>query len=174
MIDFIENNKADYGVEPICKILPIAPSTYYRAKALVDNLLRRSRRCQHDVYLLFEITRIWQDSNCCYGARKVWRQLKSEGVQAARCTVERLMRKHQLQGVWRGKGKRTTVSDDKQQRADDLVKRNFTASLLTLAKQCFSGLLILLIFRPIAVGSTPLLLLMSLPVLSSAGRSPAR
>lgn len=128
MLAFIENNKADYGVEPICRILPIAPSTYYRAKALADNPLRRSKRRQHDDYLIHEITRIWQDSKCRYGARKVWQQLKIEGVQVARCTIERLMRKHQIQGVWRGKGKRTTVSDDKQQRADDLVKRNFTAS----------------------------------------------
>ena len=78
-------------------------------------------------FYLNEIKCIWQDSKCRYGTRKVWKQLKSEGIHPARCTVERLMRQHSMQGIWRGKGKITTKSRDDQKRADDLVNRDFTA-----------------------------------------------
>lgn len=77
-------------------ILLIAPSTYYRAKDLFDNSLRRSKRRQHDDYLLIEITRICQNSKCRYGARKFWQQLKAEGVKVARCTI---MKNQDLQDV---------------------------------------------------------------------------
>ncbi|KKK71748.1 hypothetical protein LCGC14_2910810, partial [marine sediment metagenome] len=88
---------------------------------------KRSLRSQHDDYYISEIKRIWQDSKCRYGARKVWQQMKADGLQVARCTVERLMKQYELQGVWRGKGKITTNSRDDQKRADDLVNRNFNA-----------------------------------------------
>ncbi len=127
MVDFIDDHKQQYGVELICRVLPIAPSTYYRAKELEESPEKRSQRSQHDDYYLSEIKRIWQDSKCRYGACKVWQQLKSEGIHAARCTVERLMRQHGMQGIWRGMGKITTKSRDDQQRADDLVNRDFTA-----------------------------------------------
>ncbi len=127
MFDFIDDHKQQYGVEPICRVLPIAPSTYYRAKELEENPEKRSQRSQHDDFYLNEIKRIWKDSKCRYGARKVWKQLKSESVHPARCTVERLMRQHGMQGIWRGKGKITTQSRDDQKRADDLVNRNFNA-----------------------------------------------
>ena len=127
MVDFIDDHKQQYGVEPICRVLPIAPSTYYRAKELEESPEKRSQRSQHDEFYLGEIKRIWKDSKCRYGARKVWKQLKSEGVHPARCTVERLMRQHGMQGIWRGKGKITTKSRDDQIRADDLVNRNFSA-----------------------------------------------
>ena len=127
MIQFIDDNKHLYGVELICRVLPIAPSTYYRAQDLSDNPHKRSLRSQHDDYYLSEIKRIWQDSKCRYGARKVWQQMKADGLKVARCTIERLMRQHGLQGVWRGKGKITTHSRDDQKRADDLVNRNFSA-----------------------------------------------
>ena len=127
MVDFIDDHKPQYGVEPICRVLPIAPSTYYRAKELEFSPEKRSQRSQHDDFYLNEIKRIWKDSKCRYGARKVWKQLKSEGVHPARCTVERLMRQHGMQGIWRGKGKITTKSRDDQKRADDLVNRNFNA-----------------------------------------------
>ena len=127
MIQFIEDNKHLYGVELICRVLPIAPSTYHRAKYLEDCPEKRSFRSQHDDFYISEIKHIWQDSKCRYGARKVWQQMKADGLKVARCTVERLMRQHGLQGVWRGKGKITTNSRDDQKRADDLVNRNFSA-----------------------------------------------
>lgn len=127
MIQFIEDNKHLYGVELICRVLPIAPSTYHRAKYLEDCPEKRSFRSQHDDFYISEIKHIWQDSKCRYGARKVWQQMKADGLNVARCTVERLMREHGLQGIWRGKGKITTNSRDDQKRADDLVNRNFSA-----------------------------------------------
>ena len=127
MIQFIEDNKHLYGVELICRVLPIAPSTYYRAKDLEDNPEKRSQRSQYDDFYLSKIKRIWQDSKCRYGARKVWQQIKVDGIEVARYTVERLMIAQNMQGVWRGKGKITTNSRDDQKRADDLVNRNFNA-----------------------------------------------
>ena len=99
MVQFIDDYRGSYGVEPICRVLPIAPSTYYRAKELGETPEKRSQRSQHDDFYLNEIKRIWKNSKCRYGARKVWQQLKSEGIHAARCTVERLMRQHGMQGT---------------------------------------------------------------------------
>ncbi|MGP9512729.1 IS3 family transposase [Psychrobacter sp. AOP5-GZ1-6] len=127
MVNSIDDHKNNYGIEPICRVLSIAPSTYYRAKYLECYPEQRSFRRQHDDFYTSEIRRIWQDSKCRYGARKVWQQMKADGIHVARCTVERLMKQHSLQGVWRGKGKITTHSRDDQKRADDLVNRNFNA-----------------------------------------------
>ena len=127
MIKFIDDNKSEYGTQAICIILPIAPSTYYRAKDLESYPEKRSLRSQHDDYYLSEIKRIWKNSKCRYGARKVWQQMKADGLKVARCTVERLMKQYGMQGVWRGKSKITTNSCDDQKRADDLVNRNFSA-----------------------------------------------
>ncbi|WP_201531566.1 MULTISPECIES: IS3 family transposase [unclassified Psychrobacter] len=127
MVQFIDDYRGSYGIELICRVLPIAPSTYHRAKDLECCPEKRSLRSQHDDYYLSEIRRIWQNSKCRYGARKVWQQMKADGLKVARCTVERLMSQHGLQGVWRGKGKITTNSRDDQKRADDLVNRNFNA-----------------------------------------------
>ena len=127
MVDFIHNNKDRYGVEAICRILPIAASTYYRALDLVDNPEHRAKRALHDLHHAEQIKRIWKESLGRYGVRKVWQQLKREGYVIARCTVARLMQKLGIQGVWRGKNKQTTRSRADQKRADDLVKRNFRA-----------------------------------------------
>jgi len=127
MMQFIDDNKHLYGIELICRVLPIAPSTYHRAKYLECYPEQRSLRQQHDEFYISEIKRIWQDSKCRYGARKVWQQMKANGLEVARCTVERLMKQYGLQGVWRGKGKITTHSRNDQKRADDLVNRNFNA-----------------------------------------------
>jgi len=127
MVNFIDNNKQFYGIELICRVLPIAPSTYHRAKYLKCCPEKRSLRSQHDDFYITEIRRIWQDSKCRYGVRKVWQQMKADGTHVARCTVERLMKQHELQGVWRGKGKITTHSRADQKRADDLVNRDFNA-----------------------------------------------
>ena len=97
MIQFIDDHKNNYGVELICRVLPIAPSTYHSAKDLEDCPEKRSLRSQHDDYYLSEIKRIWQDSKCRYGARKVWQQMKADGLKVARCTVERLMKQYGLQ-----------------------------------------------------------------------------
>jgi len=123
-----ENGK--YGVESICKILPIAPSTYYRIKDEQTNPEKQSRRKQNDTYLMEQIKQIWQNSGCRYGIRKVWHKLKQDGLpKLARCTVERLMKKLGIQGVWRGKGKITTKQRDDQDKPNDLVKRKFTADV---------------------------------------------
>ena len=127
MVDFIHNNKDLYGVDAICRILPIAASTYYRTLDLADNPEHRAKRDLHDEHHAEQIQRIWKESSGRYGVRKVWQQLKREGYIIARCTVARLMQKLGIQGVWRGKNKQTTRSRDDQKRAPDLVKRNFRA-----------------------------------------------
>ena len=127
MVDFIHNNKDRYGVDAICRILPIAASTYYRTLDLADNPEHRAKRDLHDEHHAEQIKRIWKESSGRYGVRKVWQKLKREGYVIARCTVARLMQKLGIQGVWRGKNKQTTRSREDQKRADDLVKRNFSA-----------------------------------------------
>jgi putative transposase len=132
MMDFIHNNKEPYGVEAICRILPIAPSTYYRTLDLCDEKHcfareHRAKRDLHDQHHAEQIKRIWKESSGRYGVRKVWQKLRHEGYVIARCTVARLMQQLGIQGVWRGKNKQTTRSRDDQKSADDLVKRNFKA-----------------------------------------------
>ena len=128
MVKFIDDEKKKYGVESICRILPIAPSTYYRIKDEQENPEKQSRRKQSDKHLIEQIKQIWQDSGCRYGIRKVWHKLKQDCMpKLGRCTVERLMKQLGIQGVWRGKGKITTKQRPGQQSPDDLVKRNFSA-----------------------------------------------
>jgi beta-phosphoglucomutase-like phosphatase (HAD superfamily) len=103
MVAFSDAHKAEYGVEPICKQLPIAPSTYYERKARAIDPDRLPWRAQRDQALEAEIQRVWEENFQMYGARKVWRQLKREGFGVARCTVERLMAMLGLQGAVRGK-----------------------------------------------------------------------
>ena len=103
MVDFIRDHKALYGVEAICQILPIASSTYYRQLDLVQNPEKHSKRDLHDQHYAEQIKLIWQESHGRYGIRKVWQQLKQEGYSIARCTVTRLMKQLEIQGVWRGK-----------------------------------------------------------------------
>ena len=160
MVDFIHNNKALYGVDAICRILPIAASTYYRTLALVNNPEFRAKRALHDLHHAEQIKRIWQESLGRYGIRKVWQQLRREGYVIARCTVVRLMRKLNIQGVWRGKNKQTTRSRDDQKRADDLVKRNFSADHPDPCEAVLLRLLTSPIFKPIQAGCIPHLLLM--------------
>ena len=105
----------------------ISASTYYRTLDIAENPEHRAKRDLHDLHHAEQIKRIWKESSGRYGVRKVWQQLKREGYVIARCTVVRLMKKLGIQGVWRGKNKYTTRSRDDQKRADDLVKRNFTA-----------------------------------------------
>jgi transposase InsO family protein len=128
MVDFINDHRDEYGVEPICKVLPIAPSTYHEQRARQVDPTRRPERLIRDAWLLEEIERVWKENRSVYGARKVWLQLKREGIPVARCTVERLMRKNGLHGVVRGRRyKITTIVDEAAQRPADLVKRDFSA-----------------------------------------------
>jgi transposase InsO family protein len=128
MVSFIDDHRDTYGVEPICRVLPIAPSTYYALKAREADPSRLPRRLVRDERLREEIERVWKENRAVYGARKVWLQLKREGFEVARCTVERLMAQMGLRGVSRGRAfKRTTIVDDASQRPADLVQRNFRA-----------------------------------------------
>ena len=128
MVSFIDEHRGSYGVEPICAMLPIAPSTYYQHKAQQANPDRVSDRSKRDAALLPEIQRAWAENFQVYGARKVWRQLNREEIPVARCTVERLMQDLGLSGVVRGRKVKTTISDDTAARPSDLVCREFTAS----------------------------------------------
>ena len=128
MVSFIDEHRDEYGVEPICAQLPIAPSTYYEHKAREADPGRLPPRVRRDRELSDEIQRVWDENFCVYGARKVWRQLNREQFAVARCTVERLMRILGLQGVVRGQTCRTTVSDNTADRPPDLVQRQFTAT----------------------------------------------
>ncbi len=128
MTSFIDEHRGEYGVEPICKQLPIAPSTYYEQKAREDDPERLPDRTRRDSALEIVIRRVWEENFEVYGARKVWRQLNRECIEVARCTVERLMKRLGIQGVTRGAKCWTTVSDDTLARPVDLVNRQFTAT----------------------------------------------
>jgi putative transposase len=128
MVAFIDAHRAEYGVESICKQLPIAPSTYYEQKSRQADPSRLPPRVRRDAELSGSIRRVWEENFRAYGARKVWRQLRREGVPAARCTVERLMRREGLCGVVRGRKKRTTIPADAAQCPLDRVQRQFVAS----------------------------------------------
>jgi len=128
MVNFIDQHRDVYGVEPICAELPIAPSTYYEYKAREADPERLPARHRRDTWLEVEIRRVWEENFRVYGVRKVWKQLNREQFRVARCTTERLMQKLGLQGVKRGKGYKTTIPDDAAARPADLVNRNFTAT----------------------------------------------
>lgn len=127
MIAFIDDHRVAYGVEPICKVLPIAPSTYHAHVAKRIDAGKRSARARRDAELKIEIERVFAENFGVYGARKVWRQLQREGFDVPRCTVERLMADLGLQGVVRGKPVRTTVSDKAAPCPLDHVNRQFHA-----------------------------------------------
>ncbi len=128
MVSFIDEYRSAYGVEPICKELPIAPSTYYEQKSRETDPARIPVRAKSDRNREIEIRRVWDENFQVYGVRKVWRQLKREQFKIARCTVERLMKKLGIQGVVRGAKCWTTKSDDDLFRPSDLVKRQFSAT----------------------------------------------
>ena len=127
MIAFIDDHRAVHGVEPICRLLPIAPSTYYEHVARRRDPARLSGRAKRDAELRTMIQRVREENFQVYGVRKVWRQLRREGVEVARCTVARLMQAMGLRGVVRGKAFRTTVSDKAAPCPLDRVNRIFKA-----------------------------------------------
>jgi len=127
MIPRGDDHRDVHGVEPICPLLPIAPSTYHAHRARRDDPSRLPARAKRDAELRTEIARVHAENFGVYGVRKVWRQLKREGFAVARRTVERLMRVMGLQGAVRGKRIRTTVPDPAQPCPRDKVNRQFQA-----------------------------------------------
>jgi putative transposase len=127
MIAFIDDHREAYGVEPICKVLPIAPSTYHEHAARHRDPARLSERAKRDEVLKREVQRVFDETFRVYGVRKVRRQLKREGFEVARCTVARLMRALGLEGIVRGKTIRTTMSDKAAPCPLDRVNRQFQA-----------------------------------------------
>ena len=127
MIAFIDDHRGSYGVEPICRVLPIAPSTYHAHAAQRADPTKASPRARRDMTLVVQIRRVHEENFDLYGARKVWRQLGREGVVVARCTVERLMRSMGLRGIVRGKETRTTIADKALPCPADKVNRQFRA-----------------------------------------------
>jgi transposase InsO family protein len=127
MIAFIDDHREVHGVEPICKVLPIAPSTYHAHVAKRADPKKLSKRAKQDLALTPEIARVFAENFEVYGVRKVWRQLQRESFDVARCTVERLMRGIGLRGVIRGKPVRTTISDKAAPCPLDHVNRQFHA-----------------------------------------------
>ncbi len=127
MIAFINDHRQMYGVEPICRVLPIAPSTYHAHVARRTDPARASARARRDAVLSAAIRRVWEENFRVYGVRKVWRQLGREGVSVARCTVARLMHRMNLEGVVRGKAAKTTISNRATPCPADRVNRQFQA-----------------------------------------------
>jgi transposase InsO family protein len=127
MITFIDDHRKAYGVEPICRVLPIAPSTYHERQAQRRDPARLSARARRDLELKPQIARVFAENFAVYGVRKVWRQMLREEISLARCTVERLMRQMGLRGVIRGKPVRTTISDKAAPCPRDHVNRQFHA-----------------------------------------------
>ena len=127
MIAFIDDHRQAYGVEPICRVLPIAPSTYHSHVARRADPSRLPDRIRRDADLKVEIRRVFEENFRVYGVRKIWRQLRRKGVSVARCTVARLMRDMGIRGAIRGKPLRTTISDKAAPRPLDHVNRQFHA-----------------------------------------------
>jgi putative transposase len=127
MIAFIDDHRGAFGVEPICRVLPIAPSTYHAHAAQRLDPAKTSARARQDTVLCLAIRRVFDENHGLYGVRKVWRQLGREGISVARCTVARLMRRLGLRGVVRGKEVRTTMPDRAAPCPADKVNRQFRA-----------------------------------------------
>lgn len=129
MVAFIDQHRKASGVESICSVLPIAPSTYFRHRAQRADPRRRAARARRDDDLRAHIRRVWTEHFQVYGPRKVWRQLRREGIAVARCTIRRLMRQMGLAGAVRGRAWITTTRPDSEAvRPPDLVDRKFTAT----------------------------------------------
>ena len=125
---FIDTHRDVYGVEPICAVLPIAPSTYYQCKVREGDASRCAPRERRERQLGEDIRRVWEENFRVYGVRKVWRQLHREGIVVARCTVARLMRALGLRGVVRGRRVKTTIPVAKLPCPADRVNRVFRAT----------------------------------------------
>jgi putative transposase len=121
---FIDEHRARFGVELICRTIDVSASAYYRRATG-----QRSAREIADERLLAVIRRVHKANYEAYGYRRLWTQLLREGEHVPRCQVQRLMREHAIQGAKRrGRPWRTTIVDPEAQRRPDLVERDFTAS----------------------------------------------
>ena len=129
MIAFIEDHKVAHGVEPICRVLPIAPSTFYAHAAIANDPDLASHRAKRDIIDAEKIKEAFDGSGKRYGARKIWHDLRRDGHDIARCTVERLMKVMGIQGIVRGQKPITTNPDTSQPCPDDKVNRDFTADM---------------------------------------------
>ena len=127
MIGFIDDHRAAHGVEPICRVLPIAPSTYHAHLAKRADPSKLSARARRDAALQADIRRVWQANFQVYGVRKIWRQLQREAIAAPRCQVARLMKQMGLAGAVRGKTVKTTHRDKSAPCPLDRVNRQFSA-----------------------------------------------
>jgi transposase InsO family protein len=127
MYGLVDKHRDVHGVEPICTVLQIAPSAYRRHAARHRDQALLSPRARRDVALMPVVEQVWNANLQVYGADKVWKQMNREGIEVARCTVERLMRRLGLRGVRRGKVVRTTISDNKAPCPLDKVNRQFRA-----------------------------------------------
>jgi transposase InsO family protein len=129
MVGFIDQNRQTWGIEPICDALPIAPSTYHEVKAGEADPSRLSARRRRDIELRTQIQNVWDENFQVYGPRKVWNQLRREGVVVGRGRIERLMKQMGLKGTTRGqKSIQTTFADPNNSTPEDLVQRNFHAT----------------------------------------------
>jgi putative transposase len=129
MVAFVDQHRDAYGVESICGLLPIAPSTYFRRRAQDADPSQRSARAQRDDVLKAIIRRLWTEHHQVYGARKVWKQMGREGLRVARCRVRRLLRELGLSGAVRGRAwTTTTAANPATALPQDLVRRQFTAT----------------------------------------------
>ena len=129
MVAFIDQQRDTHGVESICRLVPIAPSTYFRHKAAQADPTKRSARTIRDEVLKAIILRLWHEHQRVYGAHKVWKQMGREGLHEARCRVRRLMKALGLTGAVRGRAWTiTTQADPTAARPADLVERRFTAT----------------------------------------------
>ncbi len=124
---FIDAHRDAYGVEPICRVLPIAPSTYHEHAARQTDPSRLPARAKRDAVLKGEVRRVFNENFGVYGVRKVWRQMQREGFDVARCTISRLMKAMGLKGVVRGRSVRTTIADASARCPLDRVNRVFKA-----------------------------------------------
>ena len=127
MIAFIDDHRGVYGVEPICRVMKIAPSTYHAHDGRRRHPDTAPPRIRRDAALRVKIRRVFDENFQVYGVRKVWRQLVREGEAVARCTVARLMKTMGLQGAIRGRRVRTTISDKAAPCPLDRVNRQFNA-----------------------------------------------
>jgi putative transposase len=125
MIAFIDDHRGVHGVEPICKVLPIAPSSYHDHLAKRVDPTRLSARARRDAELSVQIRRVFDENFGVYGVRKVWRQMRREGFDVARCTVARLMKAMGIEGIIRGKSVKTTIPDRAAPCPLDRVNRQF-------------------------------------------------
>jgi transposase InsO family protein len=129
MVRYIDDHRDRFGVEPICAVLPIAPSTYFWHKAQQQDPAKPSARAQRDDEIRAAIRRVWDDNHQVYGPRKVWKELRREGRRVARCTVARLMRDIGLRGASRGRAWIiTTQPATAGDQPADLVERQFVAT----------------------------------------------